>query len=922
MEINEVIKRLNIHVGSFEKSKSLNDARKAAEAICRIILLNSEVEAIKNKAQQTKLNTLIDSLNSKELSIPENHLKKIKDDLRRIQTYGNTDSHDNDDEITDDELTRVSVAIDNILKYVFDSKEHIYIDQKLPPEIYQKINKSIINDENWRCEKIISIVYPNREKFKVERSKDFEFYALQDADRRKIGILFLGRNISFKNAFEEVFKQKTIAELSSLTFLFPIEISKTTGAAVKKRKENIERISKEFISKYHNLECSYEFIEDYIWDRCLHESAKEISNPPEEPYFIDQKLHSQTKSLLSLDFVDSIVKNKIQEKKPIYIIFGDGGAGKTTFCDQAVHKINQYKLKGHKKKAILLSSFDIPDDIFLTGAKIDSIQSLYTLLSESTEEQINPQSLALNISSGNLLIIIDGLDEIQSKLKERFELAKFIDSVSELNDTYQNCAVLITSREVSKTSFDRDDVSILYIKGFDDNLIEQYLSKRFKGDGKTISRAWENIRAISENGEITPLILRLVCELAADNQSSTTPLGKSNYFIRNQPLDKVVLQLINREIKKQVLGVTSDQYFDILKDIVFEHSGSVKEEELDELIELAQIDSPKKNPGQNHKNFYLSPLLSNTNGSFKIKYDSLELWIKARYLTYLLNEKIEENNINILKAISQDCYKGGALVKEIGKHREQKSQYISNSITKTVKNNIQDDTGITSSKLISALLHIGFENNSIDRTENSKTLLEFFECSEGDRIKGLAIYGEFYPLDFSLFTVFDGYFNGYTALAKSNIPSNKKIFFSSKFINFDRTNFGKKSLTEENFDDCFLCEDIQNVIETSNENIEKSQENAKSDLTKILRVGFNSGSFYWKSEQIYKQQCASLKSKTSLQKILQFLEQEEVIIKETSKSSAGIGYRANERYWLEIRDFVTQELISEKVNSLIEKMSE
>lgn len=314
MEINEVIKRLNIHVGSFEKSKSLNDARKAAEAICRIILLNSEVEAIKNKAQQTKLNILIDSLNPKELSIPENHLKKIKDDLRRIQTYGNIDSHDNDDEITDDELTRVSVAIDNILKYVFDSKEHIYIDQKLPPEIYQKINKSIINDENWRCEKIISIVYPNREKFKVERSKDFEFYALQDADRRKIGILFLGRNISFKNAFEEVFKQKTIAELSSLTFLFPIEISKTTGAAVKKRKENIERISKEFISKYHNLECSYEFIEDYIWDRCLHESAKEISNPPEEPYFIDQKLHSQTKSLLSLDFVDSIVKNKIQEK--------------------------------------------------------------------------------------------------------------------------------------------------------------------------------------------------------------------------------------------------------------------------------------------------------------------------------------------------------------------------------------------------------------------------------------------------------------------------------------------------------------------------------------------------------------------------------------------------------------------------------
>ena len=921
MDINEITKRIAENISNFERSKELNYARKAAEAICKVILLGAGINDAIDKAKETTLNNLIDSLTIKRLNIPENHLRKIKDDLKRIQTYGNISSHDNNETLSSDEINRIDGALESLLKNVFDSKEQIYIDQKLPPEIYHKITKSVIADQNWRCDKIISIVYPNREQHKVKREKDYELYVLIDADRRKIGILFIGRNVSFKQVFESVLIEDNLKDISSLTFLFPKEISKATGTPIKNRKENIERISREFLKKLPNIQYSYEFIEDYIWDRCLPTRAKEISAPPDEPYFIDQELHSKTSHLLSLDFVNSIVTNKRQERKPIYLIFGDGGAGKTTFCDQAIQKVNEYQSKGHKKKAILLSSYDIPEHLSTTGIKIESLQALYSLFSENDEDSIDAQSLALNVSSGNLLIIIDGLDEIQSKLKERFILERFIESVIELNDTYLNCSVIITSREINKSVFDRNDVDIFYLKGFDETLVQKYLSKRFLGDEKTITRAKENIAAIGENSNITPLIMRLICDLVGENLSKKSTEITGKYFQKDSPLDKVVFQLINREIGKQFLGINCDEYFEILRDIVFEHSGAVKKEEFDYLIELALSNSVRCNKQDNFNNFYLSTLLSRDNEIFKIKYDSLEFWIEARYLTYLINEKDSEHNKNVLRTLSQDCYKGGVLVKEICKYKRINTNYELNLIREVTKNDNLNENETFSRKLVSALLYIFFEGKHSNRTENSTALLEIFSVKHGGELKGLSIYGEFYPLDFSLFTVADGYFNGYSNLAKSYVPQDKKVFYSSQFLNINNNEFGKESLARANFhDDCIICDELLSAIELNIENNEKKLDHLKNDLKRIFNVGYRGGSFSWKSEQVYKQHCTSLKSKTNLESFLQLLQQEGFLAKERARASTCIGYKVSDEYMLDVKEFLSQSLIADSIEMLMQKI--
>lgn len=922
MDIGDVIQRLGEYISDFDKDQCLNTARKAAESFCRILLLNSEITGSNEKAEETNLNTLIESLNQKNVKIPENHLKRIKDDLRTIQTLGNIESHDNDEIVTIRDFDRIVRAMDDLVRLIFGSKDKIYIDQKIPSEIYYKLHKSVINDENWRCEKIISIVYPNRQIFKREVSKDFEFYCLDEADGRKIGILFLGRNISFKQVFETVFKSQTLKNLSSLTFLFPVEISETTGTPVRNRKENIERISKEFTSSFTNMKCAYEFIEDYIWDRCLPEKAKEITDPPEEPYFIDQKLHSKNLSILGLDFIKSLVTNKLVEKKPIYVIFGDGGAGKTTFCDQAVQLINAYQSKGLKKKAILISSFDIPDEIPASSGLIDSLQSLYSLVSEQ-DDIIDVHSFGLNVSSGNMLIIIDGLDEIQSKLKERFVLDRFIDSVRELNDTYLNCSVLMASREINRKSFESKDVHIFLIKGFDEQLIEKYLTKRFKGfdsPHRFIARARDYMAELGSSSQVTPLILRLACELAAEGGEKLKN-QQSVYFKFVQPLDKVVYQLMDREIGKQFLGIkTCDQYFEILRDIVFQYDGRVKEDELFDLVSLALAGTGIEYDEGTSRNYHTSTLLAKNNTHFSVKYDSLEFWIKARYLTYLINTKHAERDLNILREFAQSCYRGGALVKEICKYKEPTTDYEAAVLQDLSKSMAGTKDELLIRKLISALLHINFEGLATGRTANSERILELFDEPKGNEVKNLSIFGEFYPLDFSAFKVRDGYFSAYSGLGRSAIPEDEAIFFSSSFVNFEKSYFGKEHLTWKNFDsDCIICDELREVIEASNVDKERRRDHVITDLKKIFRVGFKGGAFVWKSEQVYKQQCASLKLNVGLNSLINSLVSEGILNKELSKASSGFGFRLEGEFSLEVKDFLTQSLPGDRLEKLISK---
>jgi hypothetical protein len=921
MELKDVLERSAIHIEDFERSRSLNGARKAAEAICKIILLSAENEIAREKATENSLSALTDGINVRNTAIKAFHIKRIKIELSTIRDYCNEFSHDNETTLSESDYQRVQAALDSLINFTFDAKdENLIIDEELPEQIYIKINKKKQLPEDWRCEKVISVVYPNRKIQKLLSNRECELYRLYDINKTSVGFVFLKRDISIKKAFTAILEVVSASPpFDTMTFLFPKEVSKSTGNSVKGRKDYIKRSSKAFTSSFPNSKYSFEFIEDYIWDNCLSESMKEPANQSSEPFFIDQKLYSTNgASIFSLDFIDSVTKRKPEHKKPIYLVVGDGGAGKTTFCKEAVSKIDSLLQSGLKKKAILISSFDVPEELKSSESVVGSIQELYQSTLTDHEDQVDYKSLLLNISSGNVLIIIDGLDEIESKLKERFSIDTFITSLVELNDTYNNCTVIITSRPSKRDLSNQEEIEELNLHGFDNELIEKYLAKRFRDDKKRLATSRSYLEQINSEEQATPLILRLISDLVEDDLEQIET-DNTDYFIFQNPLDKVVAQIIKREIRKQTLKISIDQYFKILSDIVFDYGNSVSESELNELIEFHFIDSNTEPTEENFKKIKISPLLSNFKGRFGLKHDALILWVKSRELINKVNGNVEENNKGVLRCLNKELYKGGPLVDEIKKYKTNAGGYERRLIAKATKR--LGEPGLSSleksseRKIISAAIRLNLPESNSEKSTLTEELKRLFGCGTDD-LKYLSLYGDFLPLDFAGQKFFSAHFEDYRSFAKCKFSADT-VFYSSTFIKTDTSALSKSAISPSNFVNCNLCENLERHLSTQTENLEKKTENIKNDLIKILKTGYRSNCFNWKSEKVYRQQCASLNIKIGLQRILEKLCNLEILLKESEKSSSEIGYRVAPLKSHSVAKLITDDIVDKEIRTVI-----
>ncbi|MGY8829565.1 MAG: NACHT domain-containing protein [Pseudomonadales bacterium] len=554
---------------------------------------------------------------------------------------------------------------------------------------------------------------------------------------------------------------------------------------------------------------------------------------------------------------------------------------------------------------------------------MSSIQELYQSTLSDSEDQIDYKSLLLNISSGNILIIIDGLDEIESKLKDKFSIDDFITSLVELNDTYQNCTVIITSRPSKREITKQDEIEELKLHGFDNELIEKYLSKRFKGEPKKLHTAKSYLTEINSEEQATPLILRLISDLIDDDLNQIEN-GITEYFILTNPLDKVVAQIIKREIKKQTLKITIDQYFKILSDIVFDYNNLVLDSDLSELIELNFIDSNTEPSEENFKKIKISPLLTHHKGKYSLKHDALVLWIKSRELTNKINKNTDENHSGILRCLSKELYKGGPLIDEIIKYKQNDGTYERKLIARAARRlneaNISSSDKTTERKIISAAVRLNLSENNTDKGFNTEKLRELFSPAQDD-LKYLSLFGDFYPFDLSEQKISSGYFDDYKDFGKCKF-SEHTIFYNCTFIKTDTSALGKTSLSAGNFVNCNLCENLERHLSTQNENLERKTENIKNDLIKILKTGYRSNCFNWKSEKVYRQQCATLNIKTTLPRILDKLCTMGILIKESEKASSEIGYRVPAGKSHSVAKFITDDIVDNEIRMAITEFIE
>ncbi|WP_436897137.1 NACHT domain-containing protein [Acinetobacter gyllenbergii] len=912
--MENTLNRLEQHLINFENTKNPNDARKALECSCKVLLKNSGVAD--NEYEGKLAQGLIDLLTTERINISKTQLKKIKTELNLINTYGSIDSHDGNEPLNDFDIEKLENSISNLMDFIFNS-EFIEIDQKIPVFIYSRYKNLKLENENWRGDKIIKSVYPNRDFKILIHNTAFQLFEVSEPDGRKLAFLFFGRNVGFTTTLEEIEKSIPINSFISITILYPNEISKITNKPVLNRANYIKNLSEKIFGKSEKLFIKCDFIENYIWDQCLPNTYKTISNITTEKYFIDQVLLDQNNNnIFSQELVKEITKNnKSNKSTPIYLILGSGGAGKTTFCEQSIKAIDRLTEKGVKKKAILLSSYDLPENI-PDNKKVETIHDLFYLI-KSDQDIINNYSLELNISSGNFLIIVDGLDEIISKLKGKFDLESFINSIIALNDTYLNCNIIIASRDLSSFihSDILDNVFKLELQGFDNHLSTEYFKKRFKTKDNSIELVRKGINYLEKIGinvNPTPLILALIGDLLLDGDDSIID-GESRYFIKDHPLDLIIYQMIQRDIEKQKLNISIENYFSIIRDILIEYNGKVTKNQLMYIIDMS-IETQEKP----YEAFLVSPLLANRGEYYYLKYDALDAWFKTRILIDLLSntDAYNKDYLNIL--YTSNSYLGGDIANEICSYNID-INIMNKNIKRIIYDFVSEGLNDNDRKILSSLLYIYVKkNNFSDKESLSLGLKEILIESTGKYI-GLNIYGDFFSLDFRNFHIKDGYFMSYKNLSNSTFETpHIKTFFSSSFFKLDHNDFSKDLLSKDLFStDCVLDDSVNKIFENDAKKMENKLENIKYDLNKIFKCGYKEGAFRWKSILVYKQQCYSLKTSWKLEKWFNFLEEKGLLIKEQSKGSSEYGYIVNSTYSQDIKNFLTQKRLSPILKSVI-----
>jgi hypothetical protein len=391
----------------------LNNARKSGEAICKAIILKhyGEVKGSKIIFGQERPNGielrgqrppdfsgLIDIIShgqDDDLIIIKHKStrNKIKHYLEALRSHGNPASHDTN---TLSDLCKPSEA--NYTKFalaqLIDWFHNDYMAQSIPQKILQymgDIESSYINPEKetptsykeLRGFDIVEILYPKQRVKQQSKPKDsqkkisYEFITVEITDNVLIGFLFLEKNNLSIAATLHHFIENLSIELVSLTICSERVISEK-GKEVN-RIGSIQSRFNDLANENLLVKTKYFYTDYFVWKYCLAQHARVLKLDLEyEKHFVDQELFNLQDDKLeelqpSLQYVKTIFKYT-ETHKPVNIIVGRAGVGKTTFCEQVVSLVNGYD----QKRALLISSTDLRNAAN-TDVSVKSLTDLYSL---------------------------------------------------------------------------------------------------------------------------------------------------------------------------------------------------------------------------------------------------------------------------------------------------------------------------------------------------------------------------------------------------------------------------------------------------------------------------------------------------------------------------------------------------------------
>jgi hypothetical protein len=758
-----------------------------------------------------------------------------------------------------------------------------------------------------------------------DSEKYYELYELiNEVDDSKAYFLYVSENSmeatirGFKKDLTEYTKHK-----------LSILIDKPTNIAQpSNRKKNVEMFAKKaglsefkiyFIDEFGKKHLYKEYLAPFLFR----------DEFPNTNNFIDNNVIDKSNNRSSLKATEVIKDWFLEDDSPIIVLTGMGGVGKTTLTKYFLNSTLKNQPQDQDKYVLFLDSSTLIDKL-----KTTNIKSIYDLYKADSNGQrlLTEELFRLSIDNGSFIIILDGLDEIISRMKENFDINSFFNKI--YTDYCFNSAktkIVITCRDSiwDETVAQSESIKELAIKNillepFDEKQAKEFFKSCFKLNDKLQNKAFNLVNSLiskSNDSVYNPFILDTISEIINDNEQvniedlfyQDTSVMKKLCLSTSSQTDYLIYAVCKREEKK--LEIPFENQIKLLCRMC-KYDSSTNLSFINLIEEVTNI-----KPNDTLLSLLKAhPFIFEKNEKVDLRYD----FLRDFFTVILMAQSIEQEEIidrNILLILEKKIGYLNSFSKEVAKRTFSESEKICinmiNNIEYLSKNKEEHFDAFISSLFLTYLSILNKNSQLNTQNDLQEALVSIFGNTK-NTIEHLCLCNINKPhgkprleFDFSDLKFDDFYIKNYSEFY--NCKFNEGTLFKSGEIELlDNPNV-RHNLKDSNFSDkvVFLgnTKNILENIKLHNEDRDRVREN---NFKKFIKCFYAGGRFQSKK-------VAEIKAKHG--NILAKMVDLEVILLHKESKLNEEEYKINPIYVNDLAKYLDSSIKTKLIISFLEKMA-
>lgn len=758
----------------------------------------------------------------------------------------------------DPEVINASPSIiRNLEEKIGQYKNKLIREEKKEKSIEKTINLYIQNNS------IFTLDNPIKEKNWKENIM-YEIYPIK-SDFINIDFIYLFKNTSQQKTYDYLKRNKYITNNAKRWILIDNELNKDREGI--KKKFDAEKVFSidEFASEY----LYKEYLEGDIYYDGSFKKQRQVKNFV-EPFSVS----------ISKKNAFTILSEWFKEvSQPLIVIKGFGGVGKTTlvkyFLDE-IYEIN--KRNNINTKILFIESREIINSIS-KQEKVNSVYDFYEALTKKREisKKFNKELLELSVDNGNLVIVLDGIDEVIAKLGNKFDKKQFISTIYE-NYTLGNekTKIIITCRDYFwDNAIDADkNIKTLELKPFNQELTEKFFQKEFPKNSTDYKKCIELSNEFAQSDEQSnskyekiyiPYILDVIIDIVKQKKEFGI-INKddilSDILNFKLPNDYFIGRICEREITK-LDNLDIDAQIKFFINIAVKFNGEAPNSSISKLF--------RGLPAQNEnieEGFRGHTLISYENNTFYFRYDFFREYFINLYISdFLIKKDKEIINDDLMELINEYVKYNNNFTETVCKRFELDDEFqlfiieiIEDFIVKLKSKEDFKSRQQISSLLTLLLVSLRLSNNKNDKETRTKLLIDIFG-ENLDFLSLINLFGEdikIHPtFDLKNKTITNAWFDNYEYFWECGL-NEKTHFYKCTFRHLiPRNNVKIPNIHSDIFEKCDTL-GIEEILNKQQIAKQTNQNNLEKKIKKIFRHFEQGGTFKEKKVDDTRKKCDTI----------------------------------------------------------------